>query len=196
MATAIEKTLDKVGNAIQSLFNGKDEPTVNTSNVYTGQTCLEITGIRQRELHIRQNTWRRNDIEYSKPLIDAEYNIQTEFKVSSTDDLLQEQKEKQEEREAKAAAKKEAKRKKKEEKEQKKQSQVKGVVDKNKVETPINQPGGVKNETEPKETTLTPEMQMAQAMNYYTQPKVISTNEEYFNMYNQQMGRFAQNNGQ
>jgi hypothetical protein len=120
MATAIEKTLDRVGNAIQSLFNGKDEPTVNTSNVYTGQTCLEITGIRQRELHIRQNTWRRNDIEYSKPLIDAEYNIQTEFKVSSTDDLLQEQKEKQEEREAKAAAKKEAKRKKKEEKEEKK----------------------------------------------------------------------------
>ena len=120
MATAIEKTLDRVGNAIQSLFNGKDEPTVNTSNVYTGQTCLEITGIRQRELHIRQNTWRRNDIEYSKPLIDAEYNIQTEFKVSSTDDLLQEQKEKQEEREAKAAAKKEAKRKKKEEKEAKK----------------------------------------------------------------------------
>ena len=140
MATAIEKTLDRVGNAIQSLFNGKDEPTVNTSNVYTGQTCLEITGIRQRELHIRQNTWRRNDIEYSKPLIDAEYNIQTEFKVSSTDDLLQEQKE----REEKAAAKKEAKRKKKEEKEAKKASNIPGVPS-------DSQPGGGNTRTEPYE---------------------------------------------
>jgi len=97
MATAIENTLNRVGNAIQSLFNGKDEPTVSNTNANTGQTCLEITGMRQRELHLRQNTWRRNDIEYSKPLIDAEYNIQTEFKISSTDDLLQEQKEKAEE---------------------------------------------------------------------------------------------------
>jgi hypothetical protein len=195
MASSIEKILDRVGNAVQSLFKGKDEPTVSNTNANTGQTCLEINGMRQRELHLRQNTWRRNYQEYSKPLVDAEYNIQTEFKVSSTDDLLQEQKQKQEEREAKAAAKKEAKRKKKEEKEQRKQSQVKGVVDKDKVESPANQPGGAKNETEPRETTLTPEMQMAQAMNYYTQPKVITTNEEYFDMYNQQMGRFAQNNG-
>ena len=126
MATAIENTLNRVGNAIQSLFNGKDEPAVPNTNANTGQTCLEITGMRQRELHLRQNTWRRNDIEYSKPLIDAEYNIQTEFKISSTDDLLQEQKEKQEEREAKAAAKKEAKRKKKEEKLKKKEEKAAG----------------------------------------------------------------------
>ena len=195
MASEIEKTLNRVGNAVQSLFNGKDEPTVSNTNANTGQTCLEITGMRQRELHLRQNTWRRNDIEYSKPLVDAEYNIQTEFLVTSTDDNIQEQKKKQEEREAKAAAKKEAKRKKKEEKEQKKQSQVKGVVDKNGVESPTNQPGGVSNKTEGKETTLTPEMQMAQAMAYYTQPKPVTSYEEYFEKYNQQMGRFTQNNG-
>ena len=152
MATAIENTLNRVGNVIQSLFNGKDEPTVPNTNANTGQTCLEITGMRQRELHLRQNTWRRNDIEYSKPLVDAEYNIQTEFLVSSTDDLIQEQKQKQEEREARAAAKKEVKRKKKEEKEKKKQSQVKGTVDKDKVESPTYQPGGVRNDTEPRET--------------------------------------------
>ena len=126
MATAIENTLNRVGNAIQSLFNGKDEPTVSNTNANTGQTCLEITGMRQRELHLRQNTWRRNDIEYSKPLVDAEYNIQTEFLVSSTDDLIQDQKKKQEEREAKAAAKKEAKRKKKEEKLKKKEEKAAG----------------------------------------------------------------------
>lgn len=152
MASEIEKTLNRVGNAVQSLFSGKDEPTVSNTNANTGQTCLEITGMRQRELHLRQNAWRREYQEYSKPLVDAEYNIQTEFLVSSTDDLIQDQKKKQEEREAKAAAKKEAKRKKKEEKEQKKQSQVKGTVDKDKVESPVYQPGGVKNDTEPKET--------------------------------------------
>lgn len=151
MASSIERTLDRVGNAVQSLFNGKDEPTVSNTNANTGQTCLEINGMRQRELHLRQNAWRRNYQEYSKPLVDAEYNIQTEFLVSSTDDLIQEQKQKQEEREARAAAKKEAKRKKKEEKEQKKQSQVKGAVDKDKVESPAYQPGGVKNDTEPRE---------------------------------------------
>lgn len=144
MATAIENTLNRVGNVIQSLFNGKDEPTVPNTNANTGQTCLEITGMRQRELHLRQNTWRRNDIEYSKPLVDAEYNIQTEFLVSSTDDLIQEQKKKQEEREAKAAAKKEAKRKKKEEKLKKKASKVAGVPS-------DSQPGGTKNNTEPYE---------------------------------------------
>lgn len=144
MATAIENTLNRVGNAIQSLFNGKDEPTVSNTNANTGQTCLEITGMRQRELHLRQNTWRRNDIEYSKPLVDAEYNIQTEFIVSSTDDLIQEQKQKQEEREAKAAAKKEAKRKKKEEKLKKKASKIAGVPS-------DSQPGGIKNDTEPYE---------------------------------------------
>jgi hypothetical protein len=97
MATAIEKTLNRIGNAIgdaiQTLFNGNDEPTVSNTNANTGQTCLEATGMRQRELHLRQNTWRRNDIEYSKPLIDAEYNIQTEFKVSTTDETIQEKRE-------------------------------------------------------------------------------------------------------
>ena len=126
MASSIERTLDRVGNAVQSLFNGKDEPTVSNTNANTGQTCLEINGMRQRELHLRQNTWRRNYQEYSKPLVDAEYNIQTEFLVSSTDDNIQEQKKKQEEREAKAAAKKEAKRKKKEEKLKKKEEKAAG----------------------------------------------------------------------
>ncbi|MBO6254830.1 MAG: hypothetical protein J6O49_14485 [Bacteroidaceae bacterium] len=126
MASEIEKTLNRVGNAVQSLFSGKDEPTVSNTNANTGQTCLEITGMRQRELHLRQNAWRREYQEYSKPLVDAEYNIQTEFLVSSTDDLIQEQKQKQEEREAKAAAKKEAKRKKKEEKLKKKEEKAAG----------------------------------------------------------------------
>jgi hypothetical protein len=94
MASPIEKTLDRIGNVVQDIFSGsKSESTSSTADSTKGQTCLEATGMRQRELHLMQNMWRKNDIEYSRPLVLAEYDIQTEFIVSTTDDLVQEQKE-------------------------------------------------------------------------------------------------------
>lgn len=79
----IEKTLNQIGNVIEDLFGGSKEPTVTNSYKTTGQTCLEESGMRLRALHLKQNTWRRNDIEYSRPLVLAEYDIQTEFKIST-----------------------------------------------------------------------------------------------------------------
>ena len=90
MSSPIEKTLNRIGNVVQDIFSGSKSETTSTSAT-TGQTCLEATGMRQRELHLIQNMWRKNDIEYSRPLVLAEYDIQTEFIVSSTDDIIQEQ---------------------------------------------------------------------------------------------------------
>jgi len=94
MASPIEKTLDRIGNVVQDILSGSKSQSTSSTASTTGQTCLEATGMRQRELHLMQNMWRKNDIEYSRPLVLAEYDIQTEFIVSTTDDLIQEQKEK------------------------------------------------------------------------------------------------------
>ena len=91
MPSPIEKTLDRIGNVVQDIFSGSKSQSTSSTASTTGQTCLEATGMRQRELHLMQNMWRKNDIEYSRPLVLAEYDIQTEFIVSSTDDIIQEQ---------------------------------------------------------------------------------------------------------
>lgn len=93
MASPIEKTLNRIGNVVQDILSGSKSQSTSSTASTTGQTCLEATGMRQRELHLIQNMWRKNDIEYSRPLVLAEYDIQTEFIVSTTDDLVQEQKE-------------------------------------------------------------------------------------------------------
>lgn len=93
MASPIEKTLNRIGNVVQDIFSGSKSQSTPSTASKTGQTCLEATGMRQRELHLMQNTWRKNDVEYSRPLVLAEYDIQTEFIVSTTDDLVQQQKE-------------------------------------------------------------------------------------------------------
>lgn len=93
MASPIEKTLNRIGNVVQDILSGSKSQSTSSTASTTGQTCLEATGMRQRELHLMQNMWRKNDIEYSRPLVLAEYDIQTEFIVSTTDDLVQEQKE-------------------------------------------------------------------------------------------------------
>jgi hypothetical protein len=95
MPSPLERTINKVADSIEELFNRGNvtPPIVTELSLRNGgkQTCLEKYGIRLRAEHIEQNTWRKNDIEYSKPLIDAEYMIQTEFKVGSTDETVEEQ---------------------------------------------------------------------------------------------------------
>lgn len=91
MASPIEKTLNRIGNVVQDIFSGSKTQSTSSTASTTGQTCLEATGMRQRELHLMQNMWRKNDVEYSRPLVLAEYDIQTEFLVSTTDDIIQEQ---------------------------------------------------------------------------------------------------------
>ena len=94
MANTLKNTLNKVGNTIEAVMGGakKTTPYNDPNRVYTGQTCLERFGMEARSAHLMRNEWKR-DLQYTKLLVDAEYLIQTEFKVSSYEDRLKEQEE-------------------------------------------------------------------------------------------------------
>lgn len=92
MANTLNNILNKVGDAIEAVMGGakKSTPYNDPNRVYTGQTCLERFGMEARSAHLMRNEWKR-DLQYTKLLVDAEYLIQTEFKVSSYEDRLKEQ---------------------------------------------------------------------------------------------------------
>lgn len=92
MANTLTNTLNKVGDAIEAIMGGakKSTPYNDPNRVYTSQTCLERFGMEARSAHLMRNEWKR-DLQYTKLLVDAEYLIQTEFKVSSYEDRLREQ---------------------------------------------------------------------------------------------------------
>ena len=92
MANTLNNTLNKVGDAIEAVMGGakKSTPYNDQNRVYTGQTCLERFGMEARSAHLMRNEWKR-DLQYTKLLVDAEYLIQNEFKVSSYEDRLKEQ---------------------------------------------------------------------------------------------------------
>lgn len=92
MANTLTNTLNKVGDAIEAIMGGakKSTPYNDPNRVYTGQTCLERFSMEARNAHLMRNEWKR-DLQYTKLLVDAEYLIQTEFKVSSYEDRLKEQ---------------------------------------------------------------------------------------------------------
>ena len=92
MANTLNNTLNKVGDAIEAVMGAakKSTPYNDPNRVYTGQTCLERFGMEARSAHLMRNEWKR-DLQYTKLLVDAEYLIQTEFKVSSYEDRLREQ---------------------------------------------------------------------------------------------------------
>lgn len=92
MANTLNNTLNKVGDAIEAVMGGakKSTPYNDPNRVYTGQTCLERFGMEARNAHLMRNEWKR-DLQYTKLFVDAEYLIQTEFKVSSYEDRLKEQ---------------------------------------------------------------------------------------------------------
>lgn len=120
MANTLNNTLNKIGDAIESVLGTKKTAPHNDPNrVYTGQTCLERFGMEARNTHLLRNEWKR-DLQYTKTLVDAEYLIQTEFKVSSYEDRLKEQAEAKAERDARKAEKQAEKKAKKAEKDAKK----------------------------------------------------------------------------
>ncbi len=128
MANTIDNTLKKIGNTIENIMGGT-KPQQPSSNVNTSgkQTCLERFGIEARKEHLYRNEWKI-DLQYTKALVDAEYMVQTEFLVGSTDQSVQDQMEaariKQEKQEAKAEAKRKAKEEKKFKKEVEKQKVI------------------------------------------------------------------------
>ena len=101
MANTLNNILNKVGDAIEAVMGGakKSTPYNDPNRVYTGQTCLERFGMEARSAHLMRNEWKR-DLQYTKPLVDSEYLIQTEFKVSSYEDRLREQEDARMQREA------------------------------------------------------------------------------------------------
>ncbi len=128
MANTLNNTLNKVGDAIEAVMGGakKSTPYNDPNRVYTGQTCLERFGMEARSAHLMRNEWKR-DLQYTKLLVDAEYLIQTEFKVSSYEDRLKEQAESKAEMEAIKAEKQAAKKAKKAEKDAKKNKKAASV---------------------------------------------------------------------
>lgn len=50
--------------------------------ISNGQTCLEKRGIEARNQQLQCNEWQK-DLQYSKQLVEAEYNIQSEFPITS-----------------------------------------------------------------------------------------------------------------
>jgi hypothetical protein len=87
MANTVKNTLNKVGNIIEDIL-GTNLSAYNSTVIGNkgGQTCLEKVGIESRAKHISRNEYRKNDIEYTRALVLAEYAIQNEYKVASTDE--------------------------------------------------------------------------------------------------------------
>ena len=92
MANTLNNTLNKVGDAIEAVIGGakKSTPYNDPNRVNTGKNYIKRFGMENRSAHIMRNEWKR-DLQYTKLLVDAEYLIQTEFKVSSYEDRLKEQ---------------------------------------------------------------------------------------------------------
>ena len=78
MASKLANILDKTSDTEQT----------TPKLVENGQTCLEKVGMEARYAHLLRNEWRR-EFEYTRPLVLSEYQIQTEFKVSSDEDIAQ-----------------------------------------------------------------------------------------------------------
>ena len=92
MANTLNNTINKIGDAVEAILSGGKNKGFekNTQINSQGQTCLERFGMEARNTQLLRNEWRK-DLQYTKPLVDAEYLIQTEFKVSSYEDRLTEQ---------------------------------------------------------------------------------------------------------
>ena len=91
MANTIDNTLRKIGNTIENIMGGSSTQQPSSNGTTNGkQTCLEKFGIEARKEHLYRNEWKV-DLQYTKALVDAEYMVQTEFPVGSTDQSVKDQ---------------------------------------------------------------------------------------------------------
>ena len=86
MANTYQNTLNKVGNLVEDILGTNVDNTNTQIRNRNGQTCLEKIGFESRAEHLIRNEWRKNDIEYTRALVLAEYAVQNEFKISSSDE--------------------------------------------------------------------------------------------------------------
>lgn len=80
MANTVENTLNKIGNTIENIFgtNNTKQVVVNTNGKSSN---LEMFGMQARQSHLMRNEWKK-DLQYTRQLVNAEYMIQTEFKIN------------------------------------------------------------------------------------------------------------------
>ena len=102
MANTIDNTFRKIGNTIENIMGGSSTQQPSSNGTTNGkQTCLEKFGIEARKEHLYRNEWKV-DLQYTKALVDAEYAVQNEFPVGSTDQSVQDQMEAAKKKEEKA----------------------------------------------------------------------------------------------
>lgn len=76
----VENTYKKVANTLSALFGTKDVSQPNTNN--GGKpSMLEMIGMEARKYHLDRNEWDKG-LQYTRALVNAEYTIQTEFKIN------------------------------------------------------------------------------------------------------------------
>ena len=81
MANTVENTFRKIGDTIEYMFgDGKVSQPSTNQNSSGSESPLERFGTKIRADHLIMNEWRKN-IQYTRALVNAEYMIQTEFKV-------------------------------------------------------------------------------------------------------------------
>lgn len=82
MANTVENTFDKIGNTLETLFGTASGAKQLETNKGVGKaSSLEMYGMQARQYHLNKNEWRK-DLQYTRALVNAEYNIQTEFKIN------------------------------------------------------------------------------------------------------------------
>ena len=102
MANTVDNTFRKIGNTIENIMGGtKPQQPASNDNIGGKQTCLERFGIEARKEHLYRNEWK-TDFQYTKALVNAEYMVQSEFPVGSTDQSVQDQIETAKKKEEKA----------------------------------------------------------------------------------------------
>lgn len=80
MANTVRNTFNKIGDTIEDVFGSNDTHNSYGHHRVKNRTCLEMIGMNMRNEHLMRNEWTR-DLQYTKPLVDSEYLIQTEFKI-------------------------------------------------------------------------------------------------------------------
>lgn len=77
-----------VGDIIETLFGSSKQKVKTKPGDFIGQTPLEKKGMEARDVHLGRNEWRKNYLEYTRALVLAEYAVQNEFKISSSDEPI------------------------------------------------------------------------------------------------------------
>jgi hypothetical protein len=77
-----------IGDIIETILGSSNEKVKTKQGDFIGQTPLEKKGMEARNAHLERNEWKKNYLEYTRALVLAEYAVQNEFKISSTDEPI------------------------------------------------------------------------------------------------------------